>query len=296
MSHRRQFMQAAVATSVAGAGNSWQLAGSAWAAPAVERWRAKVVRLEALTHNVRRVSLLPLDTEFTFAAGQYVLLRAPAGYLTDFNARYQTKHKQVARPYSFASMPAAGSGFDLIIKHYPAPPDREDQVPPGVLSTYVHKHLKVGDTVQLGKPRGKLYSPTEPDRPVVMVAGGVGAAPFVGLLSHLFREGVDKEREIYFFLGVRSRKDLLLHEQFGQWAKTKPAFHYIPALSHPEPTDNWNGRKGYINVVLEKHFKDQLDAEVYLAGSPVMVKFTRQVLDKLGVEKARVHKDPIRVQ
>lgn len=296
MSHRRQFMQAAVATSVAGTSSSWQLSGPVWAAPTDKGGRAKVVRLESLTHNVRRVGLMPLDEAFSFAPGQYVLLRAPQEYLTDFNARYQTKHKRVARPYSFASMPASDSAFDLIIKHYPAPPGKQNQVPPGVMSTYVHKHLKVGDTVQLGDPRGKLYAPTEPDRPIVMVAGGVGAAPFVGLLSHLFEEGVDRQREIYLFLGVRSRKDLLLHEQFLQWAKTRPAFHYIPALSHPAPEDKWMGQQGYINVVLEKHFKDKLDAEVYLAGSPVMVKFTRQVLDKLGVEKERVHKDPIRVQ
>ena len=296
MSHRRQFMQAAVATSVTGASSSWQLGGATWAATPDERWQAKVLRLESLTHNVRRVSLMPLDETFSFAPGQYVLLRAPQEYLTDFNARHQTKHKRLARPYSFASMPRSGNAFELIIKHYPAPPGKQNQVPPGVMSTYVHKHLKVGDVVQLGKPRGNLYAPTEPKRPIVMVAGGVGAAPFVGLLSHLFEEGVDTQREIYLFLGVRSRKDLLLHEQFLQWAKTRPAFHYIPALSHPEPEDKWQGQKGYINVVLEQHFKDQLDAEVYLAGSPVMVKFTRQVLDKLGVEKARVHKDPIRVQ
>ena len=76
----------------------------------------------------------------------------------------------------------------------------------------------------------------------------------------------------------------------------KKRFHYIPALSHPAADDRWEGKKGYINAVLQQHFSEKLDAEVYLAGSPVMVKFTRQVLEKLGVDEQRVHRDPIRVQ
>jgi NAD(P)H-flavin reductase len=256
--------------------------------------RAKVAKIEDLTHNIKRIRLRQADPKFAFTPGQYVLLRAPNDYVAGFNKRYGTSHKEVYRPYSFASSPGNSMLFDLIIKHYPAPADKD--VPPGVVSTYVHKLLAVGDTVHTSEPEGKLYAKNASNRPIVLVAGGVGAAPFVCLLNYWFENEINRERNIYFFLGVRSNRDLLLHDQFTKWSETKKNFNYIPALSHPKDDDEWKGRTGYINVVLDKYFKKPFDANVYLAGPPIMIKFTRQVLKKKGIHDDRIHRDPIRVR
>ena len=257
--------------------------------------RARVIRIEELNHNIKRIRLKPLDPEsFEFTPGQYVLLKAPADYITEFNKRHGTSHKEVYRHYSFASSPAEQSRFDVIIKRYDAP--RGKDVPPGVVSTYVHRHLEVGDVVTLSDPGGKLYATNDSERPIVLVAGGVGAAPFVCLLNYFFEKKVDEKRDIYFFLGVRSRRDLILHEQFTEWSKTRAKFHYIPALSHPQETDAWEGETGYINVVLDKYFTEPFDADAYLAGPPIMIKYTREVLAGKGIKGDRVHRDRIRVR
>jgi len=256
--------------------------------------RAKVTQLEDLTHNIKRIRFQPATDDFAFAAGQYVRMRAPGKYVAEFNDRYQTSHKAVSRPYSFASSPGDSSFFELIIKHYPAPQDKD--VPPGIVSTYVHKHLEVGDAVQLSEPGGKLYSENDSDRPIIVVAGGVGAAPFVGLLNYWFEHKTNERRKIYFFLGVRSRRDLLLHDQFIEWHENKPNFQYIPALSHPQDGDDWEGATGYINVVLERYFHEPVDADAYLAGPPIMVRFTKEALKKKGNDEERIHRDPIRVR
>lgn len=259
--------------------------------------QAKVVNLENLTHNVKRITLQPQDpTTFTFTPGQHVFLKASDEYLAEFKARYPTGRTHTYRPYSCASSPSDPSQFDLIVKHYTAPPDKD--VPPGIVSTYIHEHLRVGDMVELSDPGGNLYteSDEQSDRPIVVVAGGVGASPFVGLLNYWFEQEINLKREIYFFLGVRSARDLLLHEQFSQWVKTKKNFHYIPALSDPQDEDNWQGATGYINVVLDKYFKESLDADVYMAGPPIMIRFTRKVLDAKGVNSGQIHRDPIRVR
>jgi Na+-transporting NADH:ubiquinone oxidoreductase subunit F len=257
--------------------------------------RAEVLSIEDLNHNIKRIRLKPTGPEsFAFAAGQYVLLKPPVDYIADFNGRHGTSHKDVNRHYSFASSPGTQSQFDVIIKHYDAPPGKD--VPPGVVSTYVHRHLSVGDVVTLSDPGGRLYAAHDSVRPILLVAGGVGVAPFVCLLNYWFERKVDEQQDIYLFLGVRSRQDLILHEQFTEWSETKPGFHYIPALSHPQETDAWEGKTGYINVVLDKHFTEPLDAEAYLAGPPIMIKFTRQVLAGKGIRGDRVHRDRIRVR
>ena len=67
-------------------------------------------------------------------------------------------------------------------------------------------------------------------------------------------------------------------------------------LSDPQDGDDWQGATGYINVVLDKYFNESLDADVYLAGPPIMIRFTRKVLDAKGVNSNQIHRDPIRVR
>lgn len=257
--------------------------------------KAKVIKIEALNHNIKRFRLAPEDPKsFVFTPGQHIYVRAPDAYLASFNKQYKTSHEEVYRPYSFASNPSERSHFDLIIKHYGTPPGKD--VPPGVVSTYLHKHLKEGDTVTLSQPTGKLYARDDSDRPIVILAGGVGVSPFVCLLNYWFESKLDARRKIYFFLGVRSKKDLVLHEQFTRWGKEKKNFCYVPALSHPADGDEWKGKTGYINKVFEGYFKESLDADAYIAGSPIMTRYAIESLESKGVDEERIHRDPIRVR
>ena len=254
---------------------------------------SRVEHIEQLTHDVKRITFRA-PGQFRFRPGQFVLLQVPGSYVKTWNQQYGTYHEQVSRPYSFASPPSRLPLFDLIIKHQPAP--RGKDVPPGLASTFLHSELKAGDVVAFGEPMGALYSAGGGDRPILLVAGGVGVSPFVGLLEHLFEKKVNERREIYLYLGVRGRRDLLLHDQFAGWAGTKRNFSYVPALSSPAAADSWEGETGYINLVLDKHFPAPLDAEVCIAGSPIMMRETVKVLKAKGLAEERIHHDPIDVR
>ena len=253
----------------------------------------RVENIVQLTHDVRRITFRAPD-QFRFGPGQFVLLEVPDPYVRTWNQMYGTSHGQVSRPYSFASAPSRLPVFDLIIKHQPAP--RGNDVPPGLASTFVHSELKAGDVVAFGEPMGGLYSAGDGDRPIILVAGGAGVSPFVGLLEHLFENKVNERRKIYLYLGVRGRRDLLLHDQFAGWAGRKRNFSYVPALSSPAAGDSWEGETGYINLVLDKHFPAPLDADLYVAGSPIMMRETVKVLKAKGLGDERIHHDPTSVQ
>ena len=267
------------------------LATSAWADSYPHP--SRVEHIEQLTHDVKRITFRA-PGQFRFRPGQFVLLQVPGSYVKTWNQQYGTSHEQVSRPYSFASPPSRLPLFDLIIKHQPAP--RGKDVPPGLASTFIHSELKAGDVVAFGEPMGALYSAGDGDRPILLVAGGAGVSPFVGLLEHLFEKKVNERRKIHLYLGVRGRRDLLLHDQFAGWAGTKRNFSYVPALSSPAPADSWEGETGYINLVLDKHFPAPLDAEVYIAGSPIMMRETVKVLKAKGLAEERIHRDPIEVR
>ena len=258
---------------------------------------AEVVSVENLTPRVKRIGfLIRSDSNFTFEPGQFLSLQVPGRYVAQWNKRYGTSHDEaaVSRPYSLASAPRRLPRFDLIIGHRSAP--RGKDVPPGLASTYVHAALRPGDVVRFGSPIGNLYPralvETSTDDPLIFVAGGTGAAPFVGVLEHWFA-AKPAHRTIYLYLGVRAAKDLLLHERLLQWEEANPSFRYVPALSRPQPDDFWNGETGYIHTVLDRHFSAPLSADVSIAGPPIMIRETIKVLRAKGLDAARIRHDLI---
>lgn len=256
--------------------------------------KASVVKIERLTHNVKRLRFKVATEDFSFKAGQFILLKLPNEYLKTFNKEHGTSYKKIARPYSFASAPSEAPYFDIIVKHYPAPPDKD--VPPGLASSFIHEQLSPGDDVTFSDPMGTLYRPNKSHDPIILVAGGVGASPLIGLLKHWFDEDLDNQRPIHFFFGVRSKQDLFLIGDLADWARRRKGFNYTLALDHPDPTDNWTGETGYINAVLDHHYNAPLSADVYIAGSPIMVRETMKVLRAKQVPEDRIHHDPIKVQ
>lgn len=256
--------------------------------------RARVVEIEDLTHDTKRIRFRLVDQQgFQFTPGQYLFLKVPDAFVTKWNERYKTSHKEIVRPYSFASSSSRLPEFDLMIKLATAPPGKD--APPGVASSFVHTALKAGDQVSFSVPAGNLYLRKDTGRPVIIVAGGTGVAPFVSLLEHWFEMGFERNNEIYLFFGVRANRDLFLDERFRAWEKEKK-IRYFPALSNPAGGDRWQGETGAIQSVIEKHLPAVFGADAYLAGPPIMVQETVKVLNAKGIGKDRIHFDEIAVR
>lgn len=265
------------------------------AAPAAgqEPVAARVEAIEPLTPNVKRLRVR-LPKSYRFEAGQFALLTVPASFVEAWNAKYKTTHGAVRRPYSFASSPKRLPVAEFIIQFATPPPGRD--VPPGIASTYIHNELKLGDTIGIGPAMGEMNKAGSGGaKPLILVAGGTGVAPFVGLLEHWFRTKQHRGRKIYLFFGARQRRDLMLDAQFRRWAAQHTNFTYVPALSEPATDDNWTGATGFINTVVDKHFTGPLDADVLIAGSPRMMQETVKVVKAKGVPESQVRHDPIKV-
>ena len=253
--------------------------------------KAKVIAADPLSPTVKRIRF-KLPKEYALRPAQFALVRVPPEFVQSWNARYGTSHKEVQRPYSFATDPKRLPAAEFIVQLAAPPPGKD--VPPGVASTYLHG-LKPGETLEVSEAMGNLYEADESTRPIVLVAGGTGVAPFVGLLEHWFRTKLNRRREILLFFGARRRQELLLDAQFMRWAATQPNFKYIPALSSPTPDDKWTGAKGFINAVVDRYFQTSMDADVLIAGSPRMMQETVKVVKAKGVPAKQIRQDPIKV-
>jgi Na+-transporting NADH:ubiquinone oxidoreductase subunit F len=125
------------------------------------------------------------------------------------------------------------------------------------------------------------------DKEMCFIGAGAGMAP---LRSHILHqlEGIHSNREISFWYGARSRKEMLYDDLFKELANRHDNFTYHLSLSRPREEDHWDGLVGFIHThlcsaYLCKH-EDPTEIEYYLCGPPPMIDSSITALYDLGVE------------
>ncbi len=229
---------------------------------AIRQYEAVVESMTDLTYDIKELRFrLTNPPTISFKPGQYIQLEAP---------EYPGNPQPVYRAYSMSSPAQENGGIELIIR----------QAPNGVCTTWVFRYLKVGDRVRLNGPYGDFWlRPTE--RRIVFIAGGSGFAPFKSIIQSQPEEL--SRRGTTFFFGARARKDLFHLDFMQRYTGRYAGLRFIPALSMPEPGDEWTGERGLITGVLDRHVPDASNTEFYLCGSPGLIDACAKVLRAKGV-------------
>lgn len=236
----------------------------------VKQYDAEVVSLRDLTYDIKEVRLKLLDpTTISYRAGAFIQFEVPAYELTD---------EPVYRAYSMSSDPGKPNEVELEIR----------LVPNGICTTYVHKHLKVGDRVTINGPYGDFFL-RDTDRDIICIAGGSGMAPIKSILYQMVNAG--SPRKARYFFGARAVRDLFLLDDMKDLESKLKDFRFIPALSDPQPGDNWEGETGLITQVVDRLVENAENAEAYLCGSPLMIDACIPVLKSKGMPEDRIYFD-----
>ena len=193
--------------------------------------------------------------EIHFLAGQYVNVGIPGTSET--------------RSYSFSSKPGNRlTGF--VVRN----------VPNGHMSEFLSKNAKAGDKMHFTGPFGSFYL-RHVTRPVLMLAGGTGIAPFMSMLQVLEEKGSDHPIRLVF--GVTNDFDLVAIEKLDELQSKYPWFEYRTVVAHPE---SQHERKGYVTGHIENDWLNNGDVDVYLCGPVPMVEAVRSWLDQEGIKPA----------
>src|ERR1700761_158062 len=145
---------------------------------ALQTQTMRVDKIEALTHDIRRLVLSGHDMKFK--PGQYADIQIPGS--------------EEVRSFSMANLPGQSS-LEFMIKLYP------DGKFSGLLAD---GGLKEGDEVEVTGPYG-VFTLRQSDRPLLFVGGGAGMAPILSLLRHMVDKGIDR-KAIYYY-GARTEQD-----------------------------------------------------------------------------------------
>lgn len=239
----------------------------------IKEFRAEVTKLEDLTYDIKllRVRLIEPE-EIHFVSGQYVQLQ---------NKPYEKVKSIASRAYSIASSNSNTGEIDLMVR----------LIPDGIVTTWVHQHLEVGEEIVFTGPMGD-FRLHDGESEIVMVAGGSGMAPMVSILDELHR--AQSTRPVTYFFGAVTKKDLYFVKEMKAYEDKLANFKFVPALSAPAAEDNWDGVTGLITVPLQDHLQSSNSDQVqgYLCGSPGMVNACIQLFIKNGIEENSVFFDP----
>ncbi len=234
---------------------------------AVKEFAGTVVSVEALTHDIRRLTI-ELTVPLRFWAGQYVDLAIPA--------------LGVTRAYSMANPPSGGTTLEFIIKLYPG----------GAFSALLDGTLAPGQTVLAKGPYGTCFRREARSGPLVLIGGGSGMSPLWSILRDHVASG--EARPVRFFYGARTRSDLFFLDRFASLTASLPDFRFIPALSHATEADQWTGETGFIHEVVGRTLREERfdgDIDAYSCGPPAMIDAVLPVLRMAGVEPEHIYFD-----
>jgi propane monooxygenase reductase subunit len=227
---------------------------------------AEVVSKDPVTRDMRHLVLRMIEpAEIKFFPGQYMDIAIPG--------------TEAVRSFSMANTTSRESGLlEFVIKVYPD----------GQFSKFLDEKLAVGDRLDLTGPFG-VFTLREGDSDLVFVGGGAGMAPILALLRTMAERGLT--RKASFFYGARTRADLCFEPELRELEARLPDFRYIPALSEPDPGEDWDGETGFITDVVKRLASDLTGAHAYVCGPPPMVEAALPLLTQLGVAEKRVYYD-----
>lgn len=227
--------------------------------------QCKIADRSLVAPDIFQLTLKSCDEKqvpFDFHAGQYALISIPG----------QDEH--AARPYSIASRP----GLETISFHIK---DMDRGLSHALLN------LSTDQTITLDFPHGDAHYRAS-DRPVLMVAGGLGLAPLISILEQMKVTG-DKARHVYLYHGTMKAADLYMDERLSDMARQWPVLKYFGVT---EEADHHHPQGRIGDFVAAAH--DNLsNFDAYLSGPPVMVTHAFSLLQDKGLKLSRTYSDAL---
>ncbi len=229
-------------------------------------WHAEVLSKERRYHDIAVITCRTFS-HLPYHAGQYVSVETP----------YRPR---LWRTYSIANAPRRDDVLEFHIRAVGA----------GWGSTALVWKVRRGDVIRLGAPMGRMQVDLTSERDVLCIAGGTGLAPLKAITEEVCRGNQIRGagyRQVQLFFGARRASELYDTPGLEALAGRHPWLTVTQAVS--EESD-FPGEQGDITDVALRH-GDWMDHDVYVSGSPIMVRSALSQLNQAGIPPQRVHYD-----
>ncbi|VDS09769.1 Flavohemoprotein [Paracoccus haematequi] len=194
--------------------------------------------------------------------GQYLTLRFDAAGLAG-----------VKRNYSISDAPNA-EGYRITVK-------REPQ---GEASRFLHDRVQVGTVIEATPPAGDFSLADSPERPLLLLSGGVGLTPFVSMMEVV----ADRHRDlpVYYVHGTSSPAHHALDAQVRK-AAARHGNVLVETFYETGAEDRAN--PGRITMNWLRANTPLAEADIYLCGPRPFLRHFVTGLREAGVPADRIH-------
>lgn len=239
----------------------------------------KVIKKEPECNIITSFYLSPDDNTSLplFKPGQYITVRVPT-----------KDNSTTMRNYSLSNTPGENT-FRISVKRESS---SGQNTPNGYVSNYLHNDIDINSLIEVGPPCGDFFLDiTEKhDKPLVLLAAGIGITPIVSILQSALENMPN--REIIFIHGVltpevHSFKELVdtLNERHSN---LKVHYRYSEIKDTSSISDD-NISTGFIDAALIEGLVSERDADYYFCGpKPFMVNIYHDLMI-WGIPGSQVH-------
>jgi nitric oxide dioxygenase len=195
------------------------------------------------------------------------------------------------RPGQYLTFWLEVPGYHPLKRNYSissAPDDRTYRIsvkrePGGIVSSWLHDTVEPGDLLKAAPPAGEFFLPENPERPVVLISGGVGLTPMVSMLETVVRAGRDFPiQHIHGTLNGATHARALTASTSGTIT-----FYAMPRAEDRAGHDY--DHAGFIGIDWLRQNTPLADADYFLCGPRPFLRTFVNGLKEAGVPASRVH-------
>ena len=198
---------------------------------------------------------------FEFAAGQFVAVRL----LID--------GKPHVRCYSISSAPHTRGCIEISVRRQ------------GLVSGTLHATIRPGSVLNVRRPAGHFVYPAGDERPLALIAGGVGITPLLSMLRHATES--DPTRPVTLLYSARSERDVAFHNVLRVVAERHPSVRVAITLTRPDGDTRL--RCGRLDASMVRQYVTAPAHTIFcLCGPGPMIADMRLALGAMGVPDNQV--------
>lgn len=204
---------------------------------------------------------------FDFQPGQFVPVRL------------QIDGKPHVRCYSISSAPDTRGYLEISVRRQ------------GLVSGTLHATMRAGATLAINRPAGQFVYPAGDDRPVALIAGGIGITPLLSMLRHAVAS--DPTRPVTLLYSARHEHDLAFLDELRVVAARHPQVKIAITLTQPVGTPHSGGdllwRTGRVDADLIRQYVAAPTHTVFcMCGPSPMMAAMSALLTGVGVPPSQI--------
>jgi nitric oxide dioxygenase len=188
-------------------------------------------------------------------------------------------HPPLKRNYSISNGPN-GEAYRISVKREPL----------GLASSWLHDHAVAGTVLKVAPPAGEFFLAERPERPVVLLSGGVGLTPMVAMLERIVQKHPDLP--VHYVHGTLDGSTHAMGAHVRALAERRPNVRTTTFYQQPRDQDAIGRDYDRPGLIDESWIRAETPidhADYFLCGPRPMLRNLITALSMTGLPADRIH-------